>query len=223
MSDERANPMRAAQSNMRPPLPKRFYKSAGVAASGSGFALTLDGRIARTPAKNPLVLSTRPLAELVAAEWDAQGERIDPATMPATRIANSAIDGVAPKMAEVRGDIVSFASADLLCYRAGEPEGLVEAQARAWDPMLDWAREELAARFILSEGIRHVAQPAQTLAAIGAAVGAVSDPFALAALHVMTTLTGRAFGSPHWRHLQPDRTQPSYDPLVRSPGPHTGG
>jgi chaperone required for assembly of F1-ATPase len=192
MSDERANPMRAAKANMRPPLPKRFYKSAGVAARDEGFAVELDGRSARTPAKNPLILPSRRLADLLAAEWDAQGETIDPFAMPATRIANSAIDGVKPKMREVRAEIASYAGADLLCYRAGEPVALVEAQAAAWDPTLDWAREEFGARFILSEGIRHVEQPEPTLQTIDAALAAVDDPFALAALHVMTTLTGSA-------------------------------
>jgi chaperone required for assembly of F1-ATPase len=190
MSDVPSNPMRAAQTNMRPPLPKRFYKTAGVAERDGGFALVLDERGARTPAKNPLVLSTRPLAELLAAEWNAQGETIDPASMPATRIANSAIDGVATKIAEVRAEIASYASADLLCYRAREPEALVEAQAAAFDPVLEWARETLGARFVLSEGVMHVAQPQPALKAIEAALNEVDDPFAVAALHVMTTLTG---------------------------------
>jgi chaperone required for assembly of F1-ATPase len=192
MPDASKNPMRAAQVNMRPSLPKRLYKSAGLAPRDGGYALELDGRPARTPAKNLLVLPTRPLAELIAAEWDAQGETIDPFVMPATRLANSAIDGVRPKRREVRDAIASYAGADLLCYRAGEPDSLVALQAASWDPVLDWAHDELGARFILSEGVRHVAQPEPTLQAIAAALEAIDDPFALAALHVMTTLTGSA-------------------------------
>jgi chaperone required for assembly of F1-ATPase len=187
-----ANPMRAAQANMRPPLARRFYALAGVAPQGTGFALTLDGRSAHTPAKNPLVLSTRGLAELIAREWAGQGETIDPASMPATRIANSAIDGVASKMSAVRNEIAGYAAADLLCYRAAEPEALVKAQAAAFDPVLDWAREALGARFLLSEGIRHVAQPESALTAVASALRAYDDPFALASLHVMTALSGSA-------------------------------
>jgi chaperone required for assembly of F1-ATPase len=190
MSDAPSDPMRAAQANMRPPLPKRFYKAASAARRGAGFALELDGRGARTPAKNPLILPTRALAELLAAEWDAQGETIDPTSMPATRIANSAIDGVMGKMGPVRAEIGSYAGADLLCYRAGEPEALVEVQAQAFDPILEWAHDALGGRFILSQGIRHVAQPEAALKGVGAALDAIDDPFALAALHVMTTLTG---------------------------------
>jgi chaperone required for assembly of F1-ATPase len=192
MIDGGADPMRAAQANMRPPLPKRFYSAAAVASHASGFALELDGRNARTPAKRLLVLPTRALADLVAAEWVDQRETIDPATMPATRIVNSAIDGVAGKMNEVRDEIVAYAGSDLLCYRAGEPAELVDAQAKAFDPVLDWARNTLGARFVLSQGVVHVAQPERAIAAIREAVEAVADPFALAALHVMTTLTGSA-------------------------------
>jgi chaperone required for assembly of F1-ATPase len=192
MPDAPANPLRAAQANMRPSLPKRFYKMADIAPQGGSFALTLDGRSALTPAKNHLVLSTRALAELVAAEWAGQGEAIDPTAMPATRIANSAIDGVASNMSAVRDEIAGYAAADLLCYRAAEPEALVKAQATAFDPVLDWAREELGASFLLSEGIRHVAQPESALAAVASALTAYDDRFALASLHVMTALTGSA-------------------------------
>lgn len=186
------DPMRAAQANMRPDLPKRFYKQAGAARRDGGFALELDGRSARTPSKNPLVAPTRALAELVASEWAGQGATIDPSTMPATRIVNSAIDGVAANMVETRAEIAAYAGTDLLCYRAGEPRALVEAQARAYDPVLDWARDALGARFILAEGVIHVRQPERTLVAIGVALETFADPFTLAGLHVMTTLTGSA-------------------------------
>jgi chaperone required for assembly of F1-ATPase len=183
------DPMRAAQNNMRPATLSRFYEVASVAPAGEGFALLLDGRGARTPAKNPLVLPTRALAELVAAEWAGQGAAIDPAAMPATRIANSAIDGVAAAMAATRAALAAYAQTDLLCYRAGAPERLVAAQAAAFDPVLDWAHEALGVRFFLAEGIIHMRQPEGSLNAVRAALEAFEDPFALAALHVMTTLT----------------------------------
>lgn len=192
MSDDYSpgDPMRSAQKNMRPAALGRFYKKVTVAARPEGFALELDGRSARTPAKNALACPTRAAAELVAREWAGQGATIDPATMPATRIANSAIDGVAAAMAQIRAELVAYSETDLLYYRAAEPETLVAAQARAYDPVLDWAYREFGARFILAEGIIHAVQPGRSLAAIRAALEAVDDPFALAALHVMTTLTG---------------------------------
>jgi chaperone required for assembly of F1-ATPase len=192
MSDDYSpgDPMRSAQRNMRPVVLSRFYETAAVAPSSPGFALQLDGRAARTPAKNALVFPTRALADLIAAEWAGQGATIDPSSMPATRIANSAIDGVAAAMAETRAEIAAYADTDLLYYRAGAPEKLVVAQAAAFDPVLDWAHEAFGVRFILAEGIIHVRQPERSLDALRAALATIDGPFALAALHVLTTLTG---------------------------------
>jgi chaperone required for assembly of F1-ATPase len=192
MSEEYSagDPMRAAQKNMRPAVVSRFYENASVAPAGAGFALLLDGRSARTPAKNALAFPTQALALLVAREWAGQGATIDPAGMPVTRIANSAIDGVAAATAETRAELAAYAETDLLYYRASAPEKLVAAQAAAYDPVLDWAHEAFGVRFILAEGIIHVRQPERSLEAVRAALEAVTEPFALAALHVMTTLTG---------------------------------
>ena len=169
---------------------KRFYEAVVVAPSGEGFAILLDGRGTRTPGRAPLLLPTRELADAVADEWRDQGERIVPATMPLTRLANTAIDGVAPEMEAVRADIARYAGSDLVMYRAADPERLVAAQSAAWDPVLAWARERFGARFVLSEGVIFVDQPPESLARIGAALEAVRSPFGLAALHVTTTLTG---------------------------------
>ncbi len=184
------DPMRAAQAGMRTPLPKRFYERAGTEARGGLFQLVLDGRPANTPGRRPLAVPTRGLAEAIAAEWAGQGAEIDPAAMPVTRLVNSALDGVAGREAQVRDDIARYAASDLVCYRASEPDSLVAAQNDAWNPVLDWARDALGARFSLAEGVMHVDQPAEALEAVRAALAAVSSPLGLAALHVMTTLTG---------------------------------
>jgi chaperone required for assembly of F1-ATPase len=184
------DPMRAAQKNMRPAVLARFYEKVSVEPADGGFALRLDGRGARTPAKRLLVLPTEALAALVAREWAGQGAAINPSSMPATRIVNSAIDGVATAMAETRAELAAYGETDLLYYRAGAPEKLVAVEAEAFDPVLDWAHEAFGVRFILTEGVAHVRQPERSLAALRAALAAIADPFALAALHVMTTLTG---------------------------------
>ncbi|CAH1666735.1 ATP12 family chaperone protein [Chelatococcus asaccharovorans] len=173
-----------------PSLPKRFYTLAGVETRPDGFALVLDGRGARTPGRRPLVLPTQVLAEAVAAEWEAQEGVIDPRRMPLTRLANSAIDGVADNGEAVAAEVIRYAGSDLLCYRADHPEKLVTRQAALWDPVLAWAREELGARFILAAGVMHVTQPDAALEAVAARVERYSAPFSLAALNVMTTLTG---------------------------------
>jgi chaperone required for assembly of F1-ATPase len=186
------NPMRAAQANMRPQAVRRFYKTAEVEEEGGRFVVSLDGRRARTPGRNPLSAQSEALMLKVAEEWERQREAIDPADMPLTRLLNSAIDGVAHTMAETRADILRYADCDLLCYRAEEPDTLVARQAHAYDPILRWGADELGARFHVTAGVTHVAQPHAALAAIGAALEACDDPVALAALSVMTTLTGSA-------------------------------
>ncbi len=191
MSDAPKDPMRAAQTNMRPAGIKRFFAAANVGqAEGGGFALLLDGRRARTPAKKPLILPTRALAEAIAAEWAGQGETIVPAAMPLTRLANSALDGVAAAMEATRTEVAGYARADLLCYRAEAPEALVAAEAAAFDPVLDWAGQALGAKFVAAAGVVHVGQPEAALATVRAALDAFDCPFALTALHVMTSLTG---------------------------------
>ena len=176
---------------------KRFFKDASVAERPDGFALLLDGREARTPARRPIVVPTAAAASLLAAEWDAQGEVIRPGTMPAMRLANSVIDGVAQSPGPVLDEVVRYAGSDLLCYRAEAPEELAARQAAAWDPVLAWARDAFGARFTLAAGVMHVAQPEAAVAAVRRAVeqavgqGAAA-PFRLGALHMTTTLTGSA-------------------------------
>lgn len=193
--DENAgkNPERLAREHARRPLPKRFYETAAVVeAEEGGFAVALDGRMVKTPGKMTLILPTAAAAGLVAVEFGAQGDLIDPATMPATRLANTAVEGVAADPRAVLEDVVSFASSDLLCYRAGTPRELVQRQADAWDRVLDLVRARYGARFVLSEGVMHVEQPREAIAAVRAALERHEHPLALAALHSMTSLTGSA-------------------------------
>jgi chaperone required for assembly of F1-ATPase len=175
----------------RPPPRKRFYELATVAPHVYGFAVVLDGRVARTPAGKPLAVGSEAVAGALAAEWSAQGERLDPAAMPLTRLMNSAIDGVSAEMTAVRADVVRYAEGDLVCYRAEEPEGLVALQDRHWTPLVDYVRGALGARLALAGGIIHVGQDRETLKAIDAALQGY-DALALAAIHTVTTLTGSA-------------------------------
>lgn len=192
LAKEPGSPMEAARRAMRSPRMKRFYKEARAVEAGGGFALVLDGKPARTPARKPLVLPTRALADAVAAEWGKQEAEIDPAAMPLTRLANLAIDRVSDEAPALREEIVRYASSDHVLYRAGEPEGLVALQATHWDPILEWAHSALGARFMLAQGVNFVAQPETALAAIRAEVEAWPPPFALAAVASLTSLAGSA-------------------------------
>ena len=184
------DPEEAVRQSTRTGQRKRFYTHAGIRETPEGFAILLDDKQVRTPSRNPLVALTHEIAATIAAEWAAQQDVIDPTTMPMTRLANSVIDGVAGSVDVVVEDIAKYLGSDLLFYRAGHPEALVAREAAHWDPVLFWAAETLGAHFILAEGIVHVRQPDPAIAAARAALP--SDPWAVAALHVITTLTGSA-------------------------------
>jgi chaperone required for assembly of F1-ATPase len=176
---------------MRGPARHRFYDRARAAEGALGYYILLDGKPVRTPARSVLAIPTLPLAEAIAAEWEAQRGEIVPAAMPLTRLANSVIDGVAAAPEAVAGEIAQYLSSDLVFYRAAGPQGLVERQTRLWDPIVAWARDALNARFVLADGVVFVEQPK---AAVEAACQAIplEDPWRLGALASITTLTGSA-------------------------------
>ena len=186
------DPVKRAQNQMRGALPKRFYKEAGVEKEAEGWSVRLDGKPVRTPGRALLALPTLAAAELVAQEFAAQRDVIDPVSMPVLRLVNTAIDGVATDPQAVVEDILRYASSDLLLYRADAPQVLVDRQADLWDPVLDWVRAKIGARFFLAEGVMHVEQPQESVGAIGIHLSKRTDPQRLAALHVMTSITGSA-------------------------------
>lgn len=168
---------------------KRFYKDVSVGSGEGGFAVLLDGRPVRTPGGNVLALPTEKLAAAIAAEWRAQGEEIVPTAMPLLRLANTVIDGVAARRADVTDAVMRFAQNDLLCYRAHQPPDLVARQSLGWDPWLDWVRRRHDANLTVATGLTHVDQTDDALAALRKAVDEL-DPFALGALHVIASITG---------------------------------
>lgn len=165
---------------------KRFYAQATATENG---AILLDGKPVRTPGRGPLVLPTRTLADAVTEEWNGQSERIEPRSMPLTGLANAAIDRIAPARESFADGLAIFGESDLLCYRAEGPASLVERQAAAWNPILDWARQRYDADFAVTAGITHVAQPAETLSRLSQAVRS-RDAFALAGLSPLVTIGG---------------------------------
>jgi len=173
------------------PARKRFYDIVTVTQDTGGFGIALDGRAVRTPARAPLILPNRGLAEAIAEEWAAQSEHIVPATMVLTKLANTALDRVAGRERKVTADIVAYANCDLLCYRAEAPERLVERQSAAWDPLLTWAARRLGSHFVCVTGLVHHPQPPAALAALGRELEG-AGAFRLAALHTITTLSGSA-------------------------------
>jgi chaperone required for assembly of F1-ATPase len=184
------DPRKSARQGGRPDLRKRFYQAAGVREEAAVFHVVLDDKAVRTPARKPLAAPSRALAEAIAAEWQSQTDVIDPARMPLTRLANSIIDGVTGQEAAVVGDILKYLGSDLLFYRADGPASLIERQDNVWNPVIVWARDVLGARFILAQGIVHVTQPEDAVAAVAKTMQ--QDAWRLGAAHSVTTLTGSA-------------------------------
>jgi len=185
------DPTEAARRSVRPRLRKRFYERAHTGDAGEGaVAVLLDGKPVRTPARRALTAPTRALAEAIVEEWNAHADVIDPARMPLTRLANAVIDAVADAPGPVAAEIEKYLGSDLLFYRAETPAGLVEKQSQAWDPVVAWAREQFGARFVLAQGIVYVPQPREAVAAMRLAIP--DDPWRLAAVSSITTLTGSA-------------------------------
>ena len=166
---------------------KRFYKVAGTAATEGGFQVTLDSRPVRTPSKSPLSVPTGALAKALADEWDAQADEVVPAAMPLNQLANSAIDLMGQNRVNIEATMVGFIDADLICYRAEGPTELVAAQARHWQPIVDWFAAEFGAPLTVTDGIAHVAQDKAAGRAVAAALANKSD-FQLTALHEMATI-----------------------------------
>ncbi|SMX39609.1 ATP12 family chaperone protein [Octadecabacter ascidiaceicola] len=168
---------------------KRFWTDVNVVEQDGGFAVQLDTRAVKTPAKAPLVVPSRDMGDAIAAEWRAVDEKIDPNVMPFTRSANAAIDKVSVQFEEVATMLAAYGGSDLLCYRADSPAELVERQIEMWDPLLDWAHEAFGARLISTKGVMPVTQDETALNAISSPLFAATS-FELAALHDLVAMSG---------------------------------
>ena len=168
---------------------ERFWKEVTVDPVEGGFAIKLDGRGVKTPAKTPLVVPTEALGKAIADEWQAQEEKIDPATMPFTRTSNSALDKVATQHADVADMLAAYGDSDLLCYRADHPEGLVARQSDGWNTLLAWCASKYGAQLTVQTGIVHKPQAPDALARLSQEVHG-QTPFQLAAFHDLVAMSG---------------------------------
>jgi chaperone required for assembly of F1-ATPase len=188
-----------AQAHVKRDLPKRFYKEASVIAMGGGFAVALDGKVPRTPGMKQVIVPLESIAKAMAAEWAAQDKDIDPMTMPMTRLVNSAVEAGDDRAPALREEIVKYAGNDLLLYRADTPETLVKRQEEIWDAALVKLARHFGVSFQPTIGIVHQAQPAATLARLGAALDGESL-FALTAMNAVMSITGSGLLALALRH-----------------------
>ena len=168
---------------------KRFWKEAEVAEQDSGWAVLLDGRPVRTPAKRQVIVPVRLMADQIAGEWAAQDDEVDPLSMPMMRTAATCLDRVEPELDAVHQTIAAYGETDLLCYRADHPEALVARQAASWDPLLSWAARHFGANLNTGAGVMHIPQPGDAIRVLSAAVAA-EQAWTLTALADLTTISG---------------------------------
>jgi chaperone required for assembly of F1-ATPase len=168
---------------------KRFWKEVSVEPEGEDWTIKLDARPVKTPARAPLMVPSRRLAEAIADEWRSIGETIDPRAMPLTGIANAAIDRVTPEREAFAQGLANYAEADLACYRAEGPRQLADRQTREWDPLLGWARRRFDVDFATTVDLMHVAQPEVTVKQLSHELETL-DPFRLAGLSPVITIGG---------------------------------
>jgi chaperone required for assembly of F1-ATPase len=188
-----------AQAHVKRDLPRRFYKDAAVTSMEGGFAVTLDGKVPRTPGMKHVVVPLRSIAEAMASEWAAQEKDIDPMTMPMTRLVNSAVEAGEESAQALREEIVKYAGNDLLLYRADGPETLIRRQEEVWDAALVKLARHFGVSFQPTIGIVHQAQPTATLARLRAALDDESL-FALTAMNAVMSITGSGLLALALRH-----------------------
>jgi len=168
---------------------RRFYREAAAVADGDVWRIALDGKVVKTPARNPFTLPNQALAEAIAAEWAAQDTKVKPDTMPLMQLASTAIDRVAPDRERIIAETAGYAATDLVCYRAEGPDELVARQAAHWDPLLDWLRTRYDVSLKTATGVMAIPQSDRALTALTRAVAA-QDDLRLTALAVMTGAAG---------------------------------
>ena len=166
---------------------KRFYNSAGVTEAEGGWQVTLDDRAMKTVKGSQQIVPTRGLAEMLAAEWEAQGEKIDPASFVIRDMADYAIDIVAPDHAATADKLVAYGDTDTLLYRADPDEPLYVRQQEVWEPIVAEFEQREGVELTRVSGIIHKPQADATIARLKARLGEV-QAFELAAIETMTSL-----------------------------------
>ena len=170
---------------------KRFWETVStVCVDGASlYKVYLDKRLLNTPNKKPLILPTKEMANHVVFEWESQGDKVDPLTMPYTRSANSSIDKVAPQTDEIRKLVTDYGDSDLICYRADKPKELVRRQEKIWSNLVLWSASNLNAPLNIFEGVVYAPQPTQSILEFEKQVSNLNT-FQLCALYDLVTISG---------------------------------
>ena len=133
------------------------------------------------------MVPTEAAAQLLAAEWRAQGEKIDPRSFVFRDLADFAIDIVRPDLAAAIAKLLDFAGTDTLCYRANPDQPIYERQQEVWEPIVTQCEARHGVKLVRVSGIIHHLQSDDTLAALRQHLEG-EDEFALAVLVTLASL-----------------------------------
>lgn len=167
---------------------KRFYREAAAVEGPGGWHVALDGRPIKTQGGHDLVLPGRELAELLASEWAAQGEEIDPRSFRLRDLADYALDVVAEDPAAAITALLRYAETDTLCYRADPDEPLWKRQQAEWEPLVAVCEARENIRLQRVSGVMHRPQDEAALTKLNTRLAAL-DFFTLAALTTLASLS----------------------------------
>jgi chaperone required for assembly of F1-ATPase len=165
---------------------KRFYKSVALSRHDDGFSVQLDGRDVRSPAGSLLYLPKSALAKAIADEWQAQGDEIDPTSMPLFSLAATVVDRITPQRDTIIAELSAYGGNDLLCYRDDQYD-LASRQHDQWQPWLDHLAENRGIALQIVTGIMPIPQPD---AAKFFPLIAAYDNWRLGTLYRATSLSG---------------------------------
>ncbi|MEP5937096.1 MAG: ATP12 family protein [Erythrobacter sp.] len=166
---------------------KRFYKQADVKELGGSWQVTLDERPLKTVGGKQQIVASKELAQAMAAEWNAQGEMLDPKGLIMRDQTDFALDKVAVDPTETIARTLAYGETDTLCYRADPEDALFAQQQSVWEPIITAIEQREGVQFARVSGIVHRAHPDATLPHLEKRL-AQMDPFQLAGLHTMASL-----------------------------------
>lgn len=121
------------------------------------YTIILDGRVLKTPGRNPLVLPNLNLALSIAAEWDAQTNKrmgIQPVNMPMMSIASTAIDQIQVDRVHAVDTCMRYLPTDTALFHAPDYDRILQAQQKKhFLPVLEWAQKELDMKLDTSQSM----------------------------------------------------------------------
>jgi chaperone required for assembly of F1-ATPase len=136
--------------------------------------VTLAGKPLFTPAKNPLKVPTKALAEAIEAEWRANGKFVG-SKMPLSALAFTAIDRIAGRKDDIIEVLLVYVDTDTLSYRASGSQVLAKCQEEKWDPVLAWADKALGVQWQTTSGVMPVDQPPDVHKSLSKYLGGLTD------------------------------------------------